>query len=493
MKTELWPLSRIKRYAKNPRINEKAVEAVAGSIEEFGFRQPIVVDKRGVIVVGDTRYLAAVQLKLRTIPVHVAHDLKPQQIKAYRIADNKIHEIAEWNEELLSIEIGELQHSEFNLSLLGFSESEITEILDGELRGGQGDPDDVPAPPAKATTRAGDLWILGEHRLYCGDSSSIDDLNRLVAGAAIHLVNTDPPYNVKVEPRSNNAVAAAGARRTHHQGFDAARRRAKGKKAKPGKQLRAKDRPLVNDFMGDKEFGALLGDWFGNIARVLQPGRSFYVWGGYANCANYPPAFVAAGLYFSQGIIWIKDHPVLTRKDFMGNHEWCFYGWKEGKSHAFFGKPNVPDTWELSRVASGSVALGRGVRLTGADGSRLEVSPPSDLTRLREVALTDEGIVLCGATECTDVWRVKKVSPQKMVHLTEKPVELAVRAMHYSTRPGENVLDLFGGSGSTLIAAEQTGRRAFLMELDALYCDVIVNRWEKFTGRKARRVARRAA
>ncbi|MBX3435862.1 MAG: site-specific DNA-methyltransferase, partial [Pirellulales bacterium] len=151
---------------------------------------------------------------------------------------------------------------------------------------------------------------------------------------------------------------------------------------------------------------------------------------GYANCANYPPVLKATELYFSQAIIWIKEHPVLTRKDFMGNHEWCFYGWREGAAHRFFGPNNVPDTWSI-----------------------------------------------------------KKVNPNAMVHLTEKPVELARRAMEYSSRPGENVLDLFGGSGSTLIGAEMTGRRAFLMELDALYCDVIVQRWEKFTGRKAERLA----
>jgi DNA modification methylase len=171
--------------------------------------------------------------------------------------------------------------------------------------------------------------------------------------------------------------------------------------------------------------------WFGNIARVLEPGRGFYIWGGYANIANYPPVLKEAKLYFSQSIIWVKEHPVLTRKDFMGNHEWAFYGWKEGAAHVYLGPNNA-----------------------------------------------------------TDVWSVKKVNPQSMVHLTEKPVELAVRAMQYSSRPGENVLDLFGGSGSTLIAAEQTGRKSFLMELDTLYCDVIVQRYENFTGKKAERIPR---
>jgi DNA modification methylase len=290
--------------------------------------------------------------------------------------------------------------------------------------------DEVPAPPDEATTQHGDLWILGNHRLLCGDSSKPEDLDRLLDGAAIHLVNTDPPYNVKVEPRSNNAIAAglssfAGPK--HHQSLDLARHPEKSKPT--GKKLRAKDRPLANDFVTDEAFDELLAAWFGNIARVLAPGRAFYIWGGYANCANYPPVLKACELYFSQAVIWVKEHPVLTRKDFMGNHEWCFYGWREGAAHQWLGPTNA-----------------------------------------------------------VDVWSIKKINPQSMVHLTEKPVELAARAMRYSSRSGENVLDLFGGSGSTLMAAEQTGRHAYLMELDPLYCDVIVERWEKFTGQKAERV-----
>jgi len=242
------------------------------------------------------------------------------------------------------------------------------------------------------------------------------------------LVNTDPPYNVKVEPRSNNAIAAGNSSFTnyHHQQLDLARHPEKSKPT--SRKMRARDRPLANDFVSEADFDQMLNAWFGNMARVLEPGRAAYIWGGYANCANYPPVLKATGLYFSQAIIWDKEHPVLTRKDFMGAHEWCFYCWREGAAHVYLGPNNA-----------------------------------------------------------TDLWHVKKINPNKMVHLTEKPVELAVRAMQYSSRAGENVLDLFGGSGSTMIGAEQTGRHAFLMELDMLYCDVIVQRWENFTGKKAKR------
>jgi len=431
MKVTLQPIDTVKPYEKNPRINDDAVESVAASIREFGFRQPIVVDSEGVIICGHTRYKAALHLGLEKVPVHVAKDLTPEQIKAYRIADNKTAELAEWNLELLPIELGELQACNYDLGLLGFDEEELAKLLDPGVQEGLTDPDDIPAPPDAATTQLGDVWVLGDHRLMCGDSCNPEHLDLLLAGAKIDLVNMDPPYNVKVEPRSNNAIAAGNssfaAPKTHHQKFDLERH---PEKAKPTqKKLRAKDRPLANDFVTDAAFDDMLQAWFNNASRVLRPGGSFYIWGGYANLGNYPRPLAESGLYFSQAVVWDKLHPVLTRKDFMGAFEICFYGWKEGAGHKFHGPNNV-----------------------------------------------------------TDLWHLKKVNPQSMVHLTEKPVELAVRAIQYSSLTGDNVLDLFGGSGSTLIACEQTGRKAFLMELDALYCDVIVERWEKFTGKKATRV-----
>jgi len=441
MDIELWGLDRIKPYPGNPRLNDAAVDAVAASLKAFGFRQPIVVDGEGVIIAGHTRYRAAAKLGLAKVPVHVAKDLSPAQVKAYRLADNQTATLAEWNYELLPIEIRDLQGMNFDIGVLGFSEADLGEILAPSENTGLTDPDAVPEPPDEAITQPGDLWILGNHRLLCGDSSKPEDLDRLLGGAKVHLVNTDPPYGVKVEPRSNNAIAAGGsglphpssaapgatvspAGLTHHQSFDVARQ---GKKKATGK-MRPKDRPLANDFLSDEDFDRLLHAWFGNIARVLVPGRCFYIWGGYANLGNYPPVLKACDLYFSQGIVWDKEHPVLTRKDFMGAFEICFYGWRLGAGHEYFGPNNA-----------------------------------------------------------TDLWHVKKVNPASMIHLTEKPVELAVRAIEYSSRPGENVLDLFGGSGSTLIACEKTGRRAHLMELDMPYCDVIVKRWEEFTGKKAER------
>ncbi len=427
MKVELRNISDIKPYPQNPRVNDDAVDAVAASIREFGWQQPLVLDTDGVIVVGHTRWKAAIKLGLEKVPVHVATDLTPAQIKAYRIADNQTNTLAEWDAELLPLELKDLESLDFDLSLLGFDADDLSEWLGGDVQEGLCDPDEVPEPPDAAITQPGDLWILGEHRLLCGDSSKPEDVDRLLDGAVIHLVNSDPPYNVRVEPRSNNAIAAGLSSfqgNSHHQGLDLARHPGKAKPTR--KKLRAKDRPLANDFVTDEAFAVMLRAWFKNMARVLELGRAAYIWGGYANVANYPPALKEAGLYFSQTIIWDKQHPVLTRKDFMGAHEWCFYCWKEGAAHVFLGPKNVPD-----------------------------------------------------------LWHVKKINPMQMEHLTAKPAELAVRAIQYSSRPGENVLDLFGGSGSTLIGAEQTGRKAFLMELDPLYADIIADRFQRFTGKPA--------
>jgi DNA modification methylase len=422
MLVEMRAISEIKPYDNNPRVNDPAVDAVAASIREFGVRQPIVLDEDSVIIVGHTRYKAALKLGLTELPVHVARGLTPAQAKAYRIADNQTARLSDWDQERLVSELVGLQAVDFDLDLLGFSAADLDQIIHPGGKDGLTDPNAIPEPPDEPITRPGDLWILGNHRLLCGDSSKPEDVDRLLDGEPIHLVNTDPPYNVKVEPRSNNAIAAGLSSfqapetqsKTHHP---------------DGKKMRAKDRPLANDFVSDEEFDRLLAAWFGNMARVLLPGHGFYVWGGYSNLGNFPPVLKKNGLYFSQGIVWDKEHPVLTRKDYMGAFEICYYGWKEGAAHRYFGPNNA-----------------------------------------------------------TDLWHVKKVNPQNMIHLTEKPVELALRAIQYSSRPGENVLDLFGGSGSTLIAAEQAGRRAFLMELDGLYADVIVQRFESFSGKKAERI-----
>jgi 5-methylcytosine-specific restriction endonuclease McrA len=218
MKIELRKLSDIKPYPGNPRQNDAAVDAVAESLRQFGFRQPIVIDADGVIVCGHTRYRAALKLGLQEVPVHVARDLTPVQIKAYRIADNKTADLASWDFELLPIELSALQGMDFDLELLGFSKDELAKIFDPGVQEGLTDPDDVPEPPDEAITQPGDLWILGDHRLLCGDSSNPEHVDRLLAGATIQLVNSDPPYNVRVEPRSNIRMPNRLKTRCNHPG-----------------------------------------------------------------------------------------------------------------------------------------------------------------------------------------------------------------------------------------------------------------------------------
>jgi DNA modification methylase len=403
------------------------LEAIKASLRVYRQRKPVVVNRRtGTIEAGNGTLQAALALGWTHLAVVYVDD-DPMTAAGFSIADNRTAELAEWDIAALDKLLAEIKTNDPMLDqMLADLAGSIHHVSQGHT-----DPDEVPEPPDEPITRQGDLWLLADHMLLCGDAGSAEDVDRLLKGTAVQLVHTDPPYNVCVEPRSNNAIAAGLSSFTgtkHHQSLDLSRH---PEKIKPtGKKLRARDRPLTNDYLSKEEFPRRLSDWFGNLARVLQPGGSFYVWGGYANLGNYPPVFEACGLYFSQAIVWNKLHPVLTRKDFMGCFELAFYGWREGAGHQFYGPSNVLDLWE-----------------------------------------------------------VKKINPQSMQHLTEKPVELALRAIQYSSRPGENVFDLFAGSGSTLIAAEQSGRRAYLMEIDPLYCDVIVQRWENFTGRKAERQA----
>lgn len=415
------------------------MEAIKASLRRFGQQKPIVVLENGEVVAGSGLLQAARSLGWTHLNV-IRFRGTADEARAYALADNRTAELAEWDLKILLGTLDDLGDLGFNIETdLAFPKDFVADMAlklehEAGLDGIQEVP--APAPPAEPRTKRGILYELGRHRLLCGDSASPQDVDRLLGGEPVHLVHTDPPYNVRVEPRSNNAIAASkrtgqvsGAQLAsmHHQAMDLARH---PEKATPtDRQMRPKDRPLENDFLSDEEFEKQLDAWFGNVARVLLPGRAFYVWGGYSNLGSFPAALKRAGLYFSQGIVWDKQWPVLTRKDFLGAFEIAFYGWREGAGHYF-----APDI-----------------------------------------------------ANATDLWRVKKVAPTSMVHLTEKPVELAARAMTLSSRPDENVLDLFGGSGSTLVAAEQMGeRRAFLMELDEAYCDVIVERWERLTGQKAR-------
>lgn len=379
-------ITEITPYERNPRNNDNAVEAVAASIREFGWRAPIVVDKDRVVICGHTRLKAAQRLGLEEVPVHIAADLTPEQILAYRIADNKTGEIAEWNFDLLPLEIRELQEADFDLSLLGFDSEELDRLLNGgandTVAAGETDPDAVPEKPDEPVSRRGEIYSLGGHLLMCGDATDAADVGRLTGDAEADLWLTDPPYNVAYE--SSNGLT------------------------------------IENDDMSDSAFREFLKTAFGNVKARLKPGASFYIFHADSEGYNFRGACHDVSLQVRQCLIWKKNSLVLGRQDFKWIHEPVLYGWKEGATHRWFSDFSQTTVMEFAKP------------------------------------------------RCNDV------------HPTMKPVEMLVYLVKNSSKRGETVIDTFGGSGSTLIACEQTGRQCRTMELDEKYCDVIRKRWAEF-------------
>lgn len=396
MKVELIDIGRVIPYARNPRRNEQAIAKVAASIKEYGFRQPIVVDEEMVIIAGHTRLQAAQQLGLSKVPVHIATGLTNTQIKAYRLADNRTAQEAEWDEELLGLELGELAEQGFDLDLTGFDGDELEKLLSEIDEGGLTDDDDVPELPETPVSKTGDVWVLGNHRLICGDSTETAVLDTLLDGQLVDMVFTDPPYNVNYGDTAKDKIRAKGG-------------------AKAG-------RKIMNDNLGN-EFEAFLTDACANMLRVTK--GALYICMSSSELDTLQSAFRASGGKWSTFIIWAKNTFTLGRSDYQRQYEPILYGWKEGNDHYW-----------------------------------------------------------CGARDQGDVWFFNK--PQKNdLHPTMKPVELVCQAVKNSSKSKDIVLDSFGGSGSTLIACEKLGRYARLIELDPAYCDVIVKRWEEFTGKSA--------
>jgi DNA modification methylase len=378
-------------YARNPRNNTAAIDAVKASIAEFGFRQPIVADEKMVVIVGHTRLEAAKQLGLKTVPVHVAEGLTPAQAKAYRIMDNRSHENAEWDDELLRLEFGDLKLDDFDLALTGFVSDELDKLLGAEQIEGLTDPDEAPPVPEQPVSKHGDLWILGDHRVLCGDSTVMTDVEKLMGGQMAYMSFCDAPYNVDYGNRAKD-------------------------------KMRGKDRRILNDALGEG-FYQFLYDACVNLLMVTKGGC--YLSMSSSELDTLQRAFKAAGGKWSTFIIWAKNTFTLGRADYQRQYEPILYGWKDGSQHYW-----------------------------------------------------------CGARDQGDVWFVDKPRVNDL-HPTMKPVELVERTITNSSKSRDIVLDLFGGSGTTLIAAERTGRSARLMELDPKYVDVIVKRWQDYTGNKA--------
>jgi hypothetical protein len=294
MKIELWSLSKIKPYKGNPRRHEPAVAAVARSIEQFGFRQPIVVDKKGVIIAGHVRFYASQELKLARVPVHVALDLTPHQARAYRLADNKTGELAEWDQNLLGLELRELSNVNFDIASLGFTAGEIAQLINGTPYG-KTDPDDVPPKPKRAVTKPGDLYLLGAHRLLCGDSTKGDDLRRAMNGEKAAAVITDPPYGVGYVGKTKDALPV------HNDGADTLL-------------------PLLDSALTMAcELCVDGGCWY-----VAAPaGPQFF---------DFATVLTKLGVW-RQTLVWAKHAIVMGRSDYHYQHEAVFYGWKQGGEH----------------------------------------------------------------------------------------------------------------------------------------------------------------
>jgi site-specific DNA-methyltransferase (adenine-specific) len=389
-KVEQWPIGRLVPYAKNSRTHSDAqVAQIAASIKEWGFTTAVLVDEDGGIIAGHGRLMAARKLGMSEVPVMVAAGWSDAQKRAYVIADNKLALNAGWDNELLALELADIQGLGFDVELTGFSDEEIKALMPVEITEGLTDEDDAPAVQENPVTVAGDVWVMGKHRLLCGDSTSVDDLGKLCESQLVDMWLTDPPYNVAYEGGTKEKLT------------------------------------IKNDSMGDDQFRQFLRDAYTAADTVMKPGAVFYIWHADSEGYNFRGAARDAGWTVRQCLIWKKSSLVLGRQDYQWRHEPCLYGWKEGAGHL----------WAADRKQT----------------TILEFDKPS----------------------------------RNGEHPTMKPVALFEYQLLNNTKGGDIVLDSFGGSGTTLIAAEKNGRVARLMELDPKYCDVIVKRWQDFTGQKA--------
>lgn len=418
------PIGEIKPFENNPRNNANAVEAVASSIRAFGWNAAIVVDRDRVIVCGHTRYKAACLIGLDAVPIVVAEHLTPEQVKAYRIADNRTGDLATWDIGKLQIEMDELSQLGFDMEAFGFSELELADILGDEdpVKEGETDPDAAPELPETPDSREGAIYRLGNHTLMCGDARNAIDVKRLAGDVLASLWLTDPPYNVAYEGQNGMTIK--------------------------------------NDSMGDAKFFEFLRESFSAASTHMKAGASFYIFHADSEGYNFRGACKAVDLRIRQCLVWSKNGFVLGRQDYQWAHEPILYGWKSGASHK----------WNSDRKQRTLIEIDKNPFVQRPDG-RWQFRAGGKTFTVAEDAV-------CIEEPTTTILFPKPKSSD--VHPTMKPVEMLIYLIKNSSVRGGVVLDTFAGSGSTLIACEQTSRSCLAMELDPKYCDVIWKRWAEF-------------
>jgi DNA modification methylase len=385
-----WQIERLIPYSRNPRKNDAAVDRMAASIREFGFKIPVLARSSGEVVDGHLRLKAARKLGMTEIPVILCDEWTEAQVKAFRLMVNRSVTWADWDEELLGLELLELKDLDFDLNLTGFDSTELERYLaDVDAAPGLTDEDDAPEPPETPLSQLGDLWLLGKHRVLCGDSTKATDVERLMAGQAADLVFTDLPYNCRYEGYTKDRLT------------------------------------IQNDDMSPEQFNQFLRASFKSFRTVVKPGASLYICHSSSFQREFQNALEAAGFNVRCQIIWAKNTFAWGFGRYKFQHEPLFYCHVGGEKDPWYGDKSQSTLWTEKKPAA------------------------------------------------------------NRLHPTMKPVELIERALCNSSRAGDIVADLFGGSGSSLIACERRERSARLMELDPKYADVIVQRWQQYTGKAA--------
>jgi DNA modification methylase len=451
---KLVPIEELVPNPKNPNMHpSNQVKMLGAIIKANGWRQPITVSTRsGFIVKGHGRYEAAKAIGSTVVPVDYQEYATEAEEYADLTADNRIAEMADMNTSMLADILQELDTGEVPLEMTGYTEEDLQGILDA-LSGAddtENNHQDADGTPAKAAiTKPGDIWTLGRHRLICGDSTKEETLQRLMGSERAQMVNTDPPYGVSYEDQSGKFGMIQN-----------------------------------DDLTQDNLMAGLLIPAFNNMVRFTKPDAAFYIWHASSTRRDFEDAMTAAGIMEKQYIIWVKTAPVLGHADYQWAHEPCFYAEKSGQSCAFFGDRSQRTTWKVVLRGEDEMAtvLTGGIAITDGSGGHIFIqeNPPKG-KKVRYLRLqAGNHVELYGESKgASTVWEVSRDTNYE--HPTQKPVELAVRAIQNSTEEGDIVLDIFGGAGFTLLGAEQTGRQARVVETEPKYCDVIVSRYFRMT------------